>query len=125
MQLHLPVLRVFLMREFTPRNFKTGPEAKIQASIIRKLESLGWFVKETHGNMYQSGFPDLYAAHRRYGARWIEVKFREQYHFTPAQIETFPKMSAAGVGIWILTSDTETDLLMGPANWHTFLGVMK
>jgi hypothetical protein len=77
--------------------------------------------------MYQSGFPDLYCAHRRYGTRWIEVKIADHYAFTPAQLDTFPDMSAKGVGIWILTAATEEQyqLLFKPANWHMFLSIMK
>lgn len=102
---------------------KKGPEALIQEAIIRKLKGLDWFCKETHGNMYQSGFPDIYAAHRRYGARWIEVKNPKSYSFTPAQINDFPLFTGHGVGIWILISDTDYEInkLFGPANWYTYL----
>ncbi len=91
------------------------------------LKGHDWFVKNTHGNEFQSGFPDLYCCHSRYGTRWVEVKRKEQYSFTPAQLEDFPKFSANGVGIWILTGYTNEQykLLFGPANWHMFLQVMK
>lgn len=107
------------MERPTIRNFKEGPEAKIQEAIITLLCRRGWFVKPTHGNMYQSGFPDLYSAHSRYGARWIEVKFAERYSFTPAQVETFPKLAAAGVGIWILVAGTDEEYakLFKAPNW--------
>ncbi len=100
-----------------------GPEAIIQDAIIKFLTLRGWFVKETHGNMYQSGFPDLYCCKRRYGTRWIEVKNPESYRFTPAQMETFPRLTAEGVGVWILVAATEReyDKLFKPANWWTFL----
>lgn len=99
------------------------PERKIQDAIKRKLFLLGWHVMETHGNMYQSGFPDLYAMHPRYGTRWIEVKNREGFHFTAAQLKEFKTMTAHGVGVWVLTSDddSEIDKLFGPANWHHYL----
>lgn len=101
----------------------TGPEAKIQQAIINMLRIREWFVKPTHGNMYQSGFPDLYACHVRYGARWIEVKNKEAYEFTPAQVETFPQICAHGVGIWILTAAVEDEYLklFRPFNWYVFL----
>ena len=87
---------------------KSGPEAKIQDDIVKMLRHKGWFVKETHGNMYQSGFPDLYATHHLYGARWIEVKLPEMKgsHWTPAQSRDFPLFTAHGTGIWILVSDS-------------------
>jgi len=102
-----------------------GPEAVIQDAIIKFLRERGWFVNPTHGNMYMRGFPDLYACKRRYGPRWIEVKNPEAYSFTPAQIEMFPRFSAEGVGIWILTAATqrEYDKLFKPPNWWTYLKI--
>ena len=102
---------------------KKGPEWYIQQDIIKELRFLGWFVKPTHGSMYQSGFPDLYCCHTKYGARWIEVKNVESYRFTSAQLDVFPKISAHGAGIWVLTSADESELnkIHGPANWHTYL----
>lgn len=110
------------MDPLKPRS-KKGPEAIIQQALVNKLRMLGWLVKETHGNIYQSGFPDLFAASKRYGTRWIEVKNPKAYSFTPAQMETFPMFSAHGVGIWILISDHDQEInkLFGPANWYTYL----
>ena len=84
-------------------------------------------MKETHGNMYQSGFPDLFACHKRYGSRWIEVKNPLKYKFTPAQLQDFPMFAAHGVGVYVLTAATqlEYDKLFLPANWHTYLGIYK
>ena len=103
------------------------PESVLQDQIVKFLKMRDWYCKETHGNMYQSGFPDIYACHKRYGARWIEVKMPTGYSFTPAQIDTFPEFAAKGIGVWILTAATEYqyNLLFGPPNWHMFLGVMK
>lgn len=102
---------------------KHGPEYYIQKSIIKFLNDRGWFCQITHGNMYQRGFPDLFVCKRRYGSRWIEVKNPNKYKFTPAQMETFPRMSAEGVGIWILTAATEAEYqkLFKPANWWSYL----
>jgi hypothetical protein len=110
------------MKNFKPRK-KGRPEAKIQDAIIKKLRYLEWLVKPTHGNAYQSGFPDLFAAHVKYGQRWIEVKNAAAYSFTPAQIEWFPQFSAAQCGIWILVSDSDEEIkkLMAPPNWHTYM----
>lgn len=101
-------------------------EFKIQEEIESKLRSLKWFVKSTHGNIYQYGFPDMYLAHVKYGTRWLEIKNPAGYHFTPAQIITFREMAGAGVGIWIATSVLEVpDLLFKPPNWHMFLEIMR
>jgi hypothetical protein len=96
-----------------------GPEAKIHAAIESYLRSREWYVKSTHGNQFQAGFPDIYASHLKYGMKWIEVKNPEQFSFTPAQIKEFPKMSAAGTYIWILcdATDAEYERLFKPANW--------
>ena len=104
---------------------KQGPERIIQDAIIRKLTLLKWYVKETHGNIYQYGFPDLYCCNRKYGARWVEVKDpnRRGNIFTPAQLETFPRFVAEGVGVWVLTSDADSEIakLAKACNWYQYL----
>lgn len=103
------------------------PEDLIRDNIKKKLQSYGWHVIITHGNAYQSGFPDLWCMHPKYGTRWVEVKNPNGYAFTQAQMETFPLFQACSVGIWILTSDddSEIDKLFKPYNWIQFLSVMK
>jgi len=110
------------MKQPKIRNVK-GPEAIIQAAIIKFLREREWLVLPTHGNMYQRGFPDLYCCKRRYGTRWIEVKNPEKFKFTPAQLETFPRLSAEGVGVWILTAATEVEYqkLFKLPNWYQYL----
>lgn len=97
----------------------SGPEAIIQNAIIKKLKAHDWYVKVMVGNMYQFGIPDLYVAHRKYGQKWLEVKNPLKFSFTDRQQENFPLMDAAGVGIWILFSDSDEELgkLFKPANW--------
>lgn len=101
-------------------NTSEGPESIIRGKIITKLEALGWFCKITHGNMYQSGFPDLFCCHLQRGIRLIEVKNPLAFSFTPAQQIDFPKFKASGVGIWILFSDSDDEIakLAKPANWQ-------
>lgn len=105
------------------RNCKSGPEAEIQEAILKYLRHREWYCKETHGNMFQSGFPDLYCTHRLYGIRWIEVKNPLAYSFTNAQMSDFPMLSANGTGVWILTAATESEYLKlwGPQNWYMYL----
>lgn len=104
---------------------KKGPEAIIQEDLIKYLKVRDWYVMVTHGNMYQSGFPDLYATHSQYGPRWIEVKNAAgRWEFTPAQMECFPKLMAHGTRIWILSAATkeEYDKLFKPDNaFHYFM----
>jgi hypothetical protein len=101
------------------KNAHNGPEAKIHAALESYLREREWYVKSTHGNQFQFGFPDIYSSHEKFGIKWIEVKNPLHFSFTPAQIREFPKMSAAGTGIWILCAATEEEYrrLFKPANW--------
>lgn len=89
------------------------------------LRYKGWFVKSTHGNIYQSGFPDLFCSHSDYGHRWVEVKLPDMKgsKFTSAQLKEFPKFCANGSGVWILTADTEDEYekLFKQYNWFSYL----
>lgn len=113
-----------------PSPLRSNPEAQIQEKIVSFLQLRGWVVMPTHGNMYQQGFPDLYALHHQHGAKWIEVKNPKSYSFTPAQRKYFPIISQAlemgpdhRQGIWILTAATEDEYkkLFGPQNWFVYL----
>lgn len=99
------------------------PETILQDAIVKMLRGKSWVVKETHGNLYQSGFPDVYAAHIKYGSRWIEVKNPKGYRFQPSQLQFFKQLSSVGVGVWVLTGSEEEDYkkLFMPANWFQFL----
>ena len=119
-----------LSRRFLPKNRgRKGPEHKIQEDVKNFLKIKGWYVKETHGNMYQSGFPDLFACHSRYGQRWIEIKLPggKGSKFTPAQMEDFPKLCAHGSGVWVITGATESEYekLFQPPNWYQYLSTWK
>lgn len=101
-------------------------EAEIQEATENRLLLMKWYVKSTHGNIYQAGFPDLFAAHLKYGLRWIEIKNPAGYSFTTAQLEEFPLMAAAGVGIWIVTDPMQVpDILFKPANFWTFFAAFR
>ncbi len=102
---------------------RQNPEAIIQDSVTKLLESRKWLVKSTHGNIFSHGFPDLYCAHTRFGTRWIEIKNPTHFVFTASQLEFFPKLNAAGVGVWILVRATEDEYqkLFKPPNWYTYL----
>jgi Holliday junction resolvase len=104
---------------------KKGPEAVIQEGIIKMLRYKGWHVMKTHGNMFQSGFPDLFACHSTFGHRWIEVKKPDMKgsYFTAAQLEEFPKICANGSGVWVLVGDSEDEYLklFSRYNWEGYL----
>ena len=107
------------------KGIKKNPEAKIQESIVKMLKLYGWYTMETHGNMFQSGFPDIFACHSKYGQRWIEVKLPDMKgsKFTAAQLEHFPKLCANGSGVWILTGDTDHEYkkLFAKFNWYHYI----
>jgi hypothetical protein len=97
-------------------------EADLQRRFIAFLRAREWFVKATHGNLYQQGFPDLFATHSVYKQRWIEMKIKKNLKFTPAQLDTFPKMCAHGAGVWVITDCTqqEYDKLFKRPNWQDY-----
>jgi hypothetical protein len=111
------------------------PETILQNQIISFLRMREWFVKSTQGNLYQSGFPDLFCCHSRHGARWVEVKLPTRSKsgiFTNAQLDTFPKIGAHGgptgnagltLGVWVMQYATEDEytILFKPCNWYVFL----
>jgi len=107
----------------------SGPEAIIQKAIILMLRQKGWFVKRVPGNAFLAGMPDLFATHKYFGIRLVEVKLPNMKgsRFTKAQLETFPKLCANGAGVWVLTADTqkEYEILKGPSNWWHYLKLMK
>lgn len=106
-----------------------GPEQIIVEALRNFMVIRGWYVVKMHGNQFQAGFPDLFCTHSHFKIKLIEVKTptRGSDPFTPAQMEMFPKLSANGCPIWVLTGATEEQykLLFGPENWYQFLGVMK
>jgi hypothetical protein len=106
-----------------PDDLRRSPEEKIQSDLIGFLTLRGWTIMPTHGNMFQRGFPDLYALHEAHGSRWIEVKNPKQFSFTAAQKQYFPIMSLAGVGIWILVAASEDEYakLFRPANCFAYM----
>jgi hypothetical protein len=118
------------MEALVPNNYgKNGPEAKIQRAIIAMLERKGWYVKVMVGNAFQWGIPDLYATHKVFGPRWVEVKLPDMVgsRFTKAQLEHFPLICSHGHGVWVLTAATqkEYEKLKGRPNWYHYLKIMK
>lgn len=104
-------------------------EKRIQTKIITMLRSKEWFAMNMHGNLFQAGFPDLFTSHHRYGIRLIEIKKPGMIgsRFTAAQLEVFPRLVAAGAGVWVLTAPTEEEYkkLFKPCNWYLYLDSYK
>ena len=100
-----------------------GEEWHIQRDLIAFLRARAWHVERMAGGPFQSGIPDIYSYHKKWGTRWIDVKRPgKNYSFTKAQKIKWPEWDRAGIGIWILTAATQEqyDLLFGPPNWRTF-----
>jgi len=110
------------MKNMTPKK-KHGPEWYIQQDIIKFLRVREWLVKPTHGSVFQSGFPDLYATHSIYKQRWIEVKNPAAYRFQPTQLDWFPQFVAHGSGVWVLVAATDAEYakLFKPCNWWQYI----
>lgn len=111
-----------------PAEFKSKlqkPESKIQSEVIDYLKIRDWFVRPVGPSAASCGWPDLYAAHKRYGPRWIEIKRPVGFSFTPAQIDTFPLLYAHGVGVWVVVAATDIEIqkLFQPPNWHYYLSI--
>lgn len=106
---------------------KANLECTIRDKIVRELVLRGWYCRITHGNAYQSGFPDIFACSRRYGVRWIEVKRPTGSRFTQAQLNVFTKFASKNVGVWVLVADTEWEInkLFGPSNWYSMLNTSR
>lgn len=104
------------------RRPRKGPEWYIQRDLKNFLKARGWMVEQTHGNLFQQGFPDLFISHPVRGSRWIDVKNPDAYEFTRAQQQKWPVWDSFGVGIWILTGATqeEYDKLFRPPNWRDY-----
>lgn len=123
--------RTMKVREQVMRNKKIinhakGPEDIIQEAIIDMLEKKGWFVKHLHGNMYQRGFPDLFAA-RKGMIRLIEVKNPKSWKFEETQLELFAALAKQEIGVWLMfgATDDEYAKLFKPANYAFYLPSMR
>ena len=110
------------MRQNLTTRPKHGPEWHIQKRLKAFLATRNWLVQQTHGNLYQKGFPDLFIAHRKWGFRWIDCKVDGHYSFTKAQQKCWPLWDSYGIGIWILVeaNQTEYDKLFAPPNWRDY-----
>lgn len=109
------------MKAFVPRN-KHGPEYSIQRNFVKFLEDRRWLVERMIGNVYQTGIPDLFIAHKKYGTRFLDIKNPVSYNFTGAQRLKWPLWDSFGIGIWIITAATEEEYqkLFLPPNWREY-----
>ena len=102
--------------------FRDQPELRIRTRIRQFLHDRGWHTIIMHGNLFQSGVPDLFCGHLEYGMRWIDAKNPTSYSYTTAQIKLWPKWENVGVGVYILFEgdDANYDLLFKPPNFRKY-----
>ena len=75
--------------------FHSNPEKIIENAIREFREARGWWVEKTHSTSYS---------------------------YTKAQIQTWPKWEAMGLGVWIMmeASEAEYQKLFQPPNFREF-----
>jgi|TARA_R110000824_G_scaffold44833_4_gene130189 Holliday junction resolvase len=95
--------------KFSP-NKRNRPEAKIEREIKKYLEARGWYVR----HIEVPGMPDIFATHKQFGMRWIEVKLPQMKgsKFTKRQKEEFPKLILHGAQIYIITEASASQYKM-------------
>jgi hypothetical protein len=105
-----------------PRKQIHGPEWYIRRDFKLYLEAEGWHVEVFACNAFQHGIPDLYAFHKKWGERWIDLKNPKKYCYTRDQKAKWPVWESAGIGIWIIVAATadEYDKLFQPPNWRKY-----
>lgn len=77
-----------------------------------------WMVRKItvmHGSM--AGWPDVFAAHKVHGTRFIETKRPDVGRLTEDQLKVFNDFASHGVGIWIVTCVEDYQLLFERPNW--------
>lgn len=109
-----------------PKKRSYQPEVKdVVTPLTNLMRGKGWYVKKLHGSMFQSGLPDLFTAHLKFGQRLIECKHPsccklEFGGLSPSQRASFQELTDYGVQIWILTGPEEYMKLFEPPNWKTY-----
>lgn len=99
------------------------PETIIRNAWLTRLRADRWFATIFYNNRFQKGVPDCFLFHQEHGFRWVDFKVPDKYSFTKAQLSTWPKWEASGLGIWILTtvSESEYQKLFASPNWRSYL----
>lgn len=94
-------------------------EQEGQDKLRNFMHARGWHTEKTHGNMYQSGWPDLLCMHNKFGRKWVECKVPGE-KLRQSQIACFLKWSEFGETIYIMHDDDDYDILFGKPNWMPY-----
>lgn len=101
-----------------------GPKPKLEkehyADLRKLMVSRGWMVKKVTASAYMLGWPDVFAAHKEFGVRWIETKRPDTGRLSADQVRVFTEFQTHGVGIWILETAMDYNLLFGRPNWWQY-----
>lgn len=104
--------------------FDAGKKPKLEKDHYRDLkkfmEARGWLVEKVTASAYLIGWPDVFACHREFGQRWIEMKRPNVGRLNDDQRRVFMKWHNAGVRIWVVTSVEEYGLLFKEPNWFWY-----
>ena len=103
------------------------PLEKVGQEALRKyMEDRGWLVEKVHGSITMKGWPDLYCHHPVFGQRWVECKRHgKKGKLQDSQVAKFKKWAKFKIGVWVLCSPSDYDLLFDPPNWHKFLSLFR
>lgn len=98
------------------KELRKKPEYDGARRLRNLMENLGWLTKKSHGNAYQSGWPDLFCSHPQFGQRWIETKAHNG-RLSEIQIKEFIEWTKFGVKIWVLRDEKDYGWLFQNPNW--------
>ena len=103
------------------KQWKKPDKPKLEKEHYKELRAhmmaRGWMVKKVTGSVYMVGWPDVFAAHKEHGIRWIETKRPETGKLSKEQVEMFIEFGQHGVGVWILETVEDYPTLFGSPNW--------
>lgn len=98
-------------------------ETKASNTLRKFMEARGWYLVKLHGNVYQSGMPDLYCGHILHGYRWIEMK-APGGKLRPSQMTRFAELREVGIEVYVLESYHHYDrLFKDRGNWLHYVRI--
>jgi hypothetical protein len=112
------------------RQPRAKPEKEAATKLIKLMRKEGWYVKRLNvsaGQYSTPGFPDYYCLHKVHGQRWVETKSHDSGKLEASQLDTFAEWSKYGMGVWVLTGESDYKLLFEKPNWwkYAFRGDVK
>lgn len=97
------------------KDLESAGSERLRAFMRRE----GWGTWKTHGNVFQKGWPDIYASHPIHGQRWIETKTIDG-RLERTQVDLFAEWARYGVQVWVLRDEKDYRWLFKQANAWEF-----